>query len=156
MGKWTEAEVDTLRENYRGHGSEWDGWDELLPGRSRGAICVKASDMGLRKDRGLYGGHRRGSWTEGEDAALAREYAGHGPSWEGWRELLPGRSPAAIRNRAQGMGLTRQPTGRWSADQDAYLLTQLQAIARRTGHSERQVVARAVRLARSAGVVLDA
>ena len=54
------------------------------------------------------------------------------------------------------MGLTRQPTGRWSADQDAYLLMQLQAIARRTGHSERQVVARAVRLARSAGVVLDA
>ena len=98
MGKWTEAEVDTLRENYRGHGSEWDGWDELLPGRS----------------------------------------------------------PAAIRNRAQGMGLTRQPTGRWSADQDAYLLMQLQVIARRTGHSERQVVARAVRLARSAGVVLDA
>ena len=114
MGRWTEAEVDTLRENYQGHGSEWDGWDELLPGRSRGAICVKASDMGLRKDRGLYGGHRRGSWTEGEDAALAREYAGHGPSFcpatRRQRSRTARRAWASRASRRAGGRPTRTPT----------------------------------------------
>ena len=47
------------------------------------------------------------AWTEAEDRALRSHYPTHGPSWEGWAEILPRRSEKAIRVRATRLGLTR-------------------------------------------------
>lgn len=47
-----------------------------------------------------------GRWTAAEDAILAREYPKHGPSWEGWGYVLPGRTKYSIRKRARKLGAT--------------------------------------------------
>lgn len=45
-------------------------------------------------------------WTGAEDAILIENIAKHGPSWEGWAELLPGRSAGAIKSRKATLGAT--------------------------------------------------
>ena len=44
-------------------------------------------------------------WSAEEEAALAREYPEHGAAWDGWHELLPGRSYEAIRAKAHSVGV---------------------------------------------------
>lgn len=44
---WKPNEIAQLRRHYTTKGLVWDGWDELLPGRSRSAISSKASSLGL-------------------------------------------------------------------------------------------------------------
>ena len=44
---WKPNEIAQLRRHYTTKGLVWDGWDELLPGRSRSAISSKASCLGL-------------------------------------------------------------------------------------------------------------
>lgn len=39
---WTDAEINALRVYYPTHGADWDGWAEVLNGRSRKAIQRKA------------------------------------------------------------------------------------------------------------------
>lgn len=63
--RWTEDELATLGEHYRERGSEWEGWAELLPGRSAAAIGVKASEEGLTKRK-----CKRGRWSADEERAL--------------------------------------------------------------------------------------
>lgn len=46
-------------------------------------------------------------WTAAEDAAIREHGRRRGPNWPGWADLLPDRSPAAIRNRKSTLGLTR-------------------------------------------------
>lgn len=49
MGEpWSPEEEATLREHYPAHGREWDGWELLLPGRTRRAIAVQATRLGVR------------------------------------------------------------------------------------------------------------
>ena len=52
---------------------------------------------------------RRGRWSAEEDAILEAHYPDHGGAWEGWEELLPGRSAADIRRRAGYRGLRVTP-----------------------------------------------
>ena len=49
-------------------------------------------------------GDNRNRWTPEEDAIL-REHRDHGASWEGFRELLPGRSRFAIISRRNALGI---------------------------------------------------
>lgn len=74
--RWSDAETATLLANYQAHGADWDGWAELLPGRTIGAIHSKAHLLGLRlvpetamrrKIAGRQLGHR--PWTPEMDRA---------------------------------------------------------------------------------------
>lgn len=45
------------------------------------------------------------AWTPEEDAFL-RENREHGPSWEGYRRAMPGRTEIAIASRRKKLGIT--------------------------------------------------
>lgn len=45
---WGEFEELALREFYPRHGPQWEGWDEVLPRRTRHAIMQRAAKLGLR------------------------------------------------------------------------------------------------------------
>lgn len=47
------------------------------------------------------------NWTPSEDNALRTFYPKHGPSWDGWDEVLPDRSNESIRCRATRLRLTK-------------------------------------------------
>lgn len=69
----------------------------------------------------------RTPWTPEEDRLLCENYS-HGPSWEGWSEILPGRSRDSIKSRAvklrnhglvfAGSGMGRHVLSRGDADID--------------------------------------
>lgn len=44
-------------------------------------------------------------WTGPEIALLKRHYRKRGASWSGWEEMLPTRSPHAISDKANSLGL---------------------------------------------------
>lgn len=60
---WTEAEEKTLRENWFLHGEDWDGWAEVLPGRTAKARKAHASKMCLARYHGR-------PWTLAEERVL--------------------------------------------------------------------------------------
>lgn len=45
--KWTDDEVRKLKENYPGRGMYWDGWGQVLPGRTAYSIRKKAEKVGV-------------------------------------------------------------------------------------------------------------
>lgn len=45
-------------------------------------------------------------WSDAQDRAIETYYPTHGPSWEGWSELLPTRTKRAIQARANRLGVT--------------------------------------------------
>ena len=51
MSRWTAAEDAALLDHFCDHGGGWDGWDELLPGRSRAAIWARAHSLGIRMSK---------------------------------------------------------------------------------------------------------
>lgn len=76
-------------------------------------------------------------WTPEEDAALAEHYREHGPSWDGWATLLPGRSVTALGRRACQLGLTdrRRKPQTWTEDEERVLLSGVAGLSRRLGRS---------------------
>lgn len=60
--KWTEEELATLRKYYPEHGPSWFRWRELLPGRTRDAIQIRASHEGCVQRR-----RPAWRWTDLED-----------------------------------------------------------------------------------------
>lgn len=46
-------------------------------------------------------------WSDLEDDAIRQMYPGRGPHWAGWSDVLPGRSPRAIEQRASALGVRR-------------------------------------------------
>ena len=50
-------------------------------------------------------GLRAPRWTDDEFKTLARHYQEHGPDWDGWADLLPGRNSNSIRSMAARHGL---------------------------------------------------
>ena len=48
MGAWKRAEEDLLREYYPEYGPSWDGWAEVLPNRTKGAISSRATFIGIK------------------------------------------------------------------------------------------------------------
>ena len=45
-------------------------------------------------------------WSAEEEAVLVREYAEHGAAWDGWADLLPGRTRNAICCRARRLDVS--------------------------------------------------
>jgi hypothetical protein len=114
---WTEGEDDAVRAHYPEHGRFWEGWEDLLPGRTPPAIARRAQLLKIRK------GSVGNRWSEAEEEAVAREFPSHGQDWEGWAEILPGRTPGAIKARASalGVGLERGPVP-WTEAEDETLI----------------------------------
>lgn len=115
---WTEEETEALRRHYPEHGPAWEGWAELLPGRSRSAIVQRASVLAVR-----FADHKDTAWGVGELAVLMEEFPAHGAHWPGWEALFPGRSVAAIRKKAYELGLRSHRPGRvrWEPREDALI-----------------------------------
>ena len=91
MGKWTEKEIEILKENYLTKTS--DEIKKLLPNRTKGAIKTRASILQIKK------GVKR-SWTEAEIMIL-EEYLSPSCSWH-WEKLLsllPNRSQQSIQTK---------------------------------------------------------
>ena len=109
---WDGREDSLIREHYPVHGKGWDGWGELLPGRSLEAISFRASRIGAT---------RRPRWTAGEDRAL-RELAASGA--DDWASRLEGRSPEACLARAKALGIVpkRSRAPRWTPEETRTLL----------------------------------
>ena len=138
---WTAREDDALRANYPRHMAAWDGWAELLPGRSAYAIQQRASRLGLSTKR------RR--WTPEEVELVSEHYPRHGAAWDGWDELLPGRSRQAISRIAYEHGARfRQAYPPWGLDEDMVLLSSIADAARRLGRTAADCARRAGELYR--------
>lgn len=79
---WSLRELEALREHYPDHGAKWAGWAEVLPGRTEGAIGLKASRLGIDCRRGAWlenmsrgigeAGEMRERWSVAEDLAVMR------------------------------------------------------------------------------------
>ena len=143
--KYTKEETRALRKHYPLHGAAWDGWADVLPGRTQGSISSMAIKLGLRAPSSR--------WTTSDDAVVELYYPTRGEHWSGWAEVLPSRTYKSISLRARRLGVRKLrmgeraerlgSAGKWTREQDAYLLHQLAAIARRTGHNAYEVVERA-------------
>ena len=143
--RYTDDETRALRMLYPLHGAAWEGWADVLPGRTQGSISSMAIKLGLRAP-----GSR---WTTSDDAVVELYYSTRGEHWGGWAEVLPSRTYKSISLRARRLGVKKlrmgeqgeslATSGKWTREQDVYLLHQLAAIARRTGHNAYEVVERA-------------
>lgn len=62
----------------------------------------------------------RRPWSDAERWVLASLWDGHGKWWDGRAKALPGRTPDAIADQAQVMGLTwKRPREKWTHAEDA-------------------------------------
>lgn len=111
--KWTPEEDEAMRTYFSEHGSKWEGWKTLLPGRTWKAIACRAHILGLTLRPEIHSQimqdivrkRRAGRWTRDEEAILHRHFPRHPIDWEGWDELLPNRTKDSIRAHAYSMGL---------------------------------------------------
>lgn len=72
-------------------------------------------------------------WTEEEEEIVRREWPDHGETWDGWDQLLPGRSRAAIRGAAHRMHVLRASW--WTPEEDRVLLMAVLTVRRKTGRT---------------------
>lgn len=93
---WTDQELEILVTHWERKGSAWEGWAHLLPGRTETAIRAKIKHLCSESK-----GQGTQSWTSEELRRLRVNYPLHGPSWEGWAKVLPGRTPAIIAAKAR-------------------------------------------------------
>lgn len=92
-------------------------------------------------------GQRDRPWTAREVRALKDGWDGHGPYWDGWAELLPGRTCAAIGQMGRQLGLPRRRRGEpWDEEGDRVVLRHVADAARELGRTPSAVVTRAVAL----------
>jgi hypothetical protein len=142
--KWTHDELAILTAHYAKMGPSWEGWADLLPRRSKVSIEHAAKRLHITKYRASPMGHMpdaknipatRGSWTEEELRILDREYPSHGHDWDGWSELLPGRSTAQIRLVATQRSWCRP----WTPEDDLRLWQALQVISDKLVADPREV-----------------
>ncbi len=103
--RWSGDEDRVLARHFPEHGSVWDGWAELLPGRSKHSIASRAVKLKIRPDK-------RTHWSAEEDAKLVANYPKYGLKWDGWDDLLPGRTRGSIGIRANKIGLVTVRTMR--------------------------------------------
>ena len=134
---YTKAEDQAIIDNYPVHGSTWDGWRQILPNRSVSAIKNRAMKLGVTMRPEALSEIRRMSsggsmhWTPEQDELIGRHYPTYGSLWEGWRELLPGRTARAISKRANDIGVHRyqKKPNLFTDGQRAYILKGVIAIA---------------------------
>lgn len=66
-GRWTKDEETILAQYFPRHPIDWEGWDELMPNRSRSSIRTHAYAMGL-----TYRGNVVRIFTKAEKARLLK------------------------------------------------------------------------------------
>ena len=137
-GDWTDEDLEALRRHYRKRGPRWDGWYEVLPGKSYWQITCMARKLGLC-DRTV---SRR--WTREEDEVLVRMVE-EGASAKECARAIPGRSEFAVQKRMQRLGVAGR---RFVDEDDARLLTIVDKVAERTHRPAVEVAARMLLLAR--------
>ena len=111
--RWTPDEDEAVRTYFSEHGSKWEGWQTILPGRTSKAISVRAHVLGIRLNpevhtqiaKNSWKKRRAGRWTKDEEAIIAQHFPCHPIDWEGWDELLPNRTRSSIRAHAYAKGL---------------------------------------------------
>lgn len=47
---WSDEEDEAIRVYYPSRGRSWDGWKEVLPERTKGAIVERARRLGIKSD----------------------------------------------------------------------------------------------------------
>lgn len=86
----------------------------LLPGRT-----VRGTQRHIDYWRLNESPARPKRWTPDEDELLRELYPEHGPSWDGWRRVLPTRSRHAVKSRVKILGVKTQ--NRWTIEDDELL-----------------------------------
>ena len=86
------------------------------------------------------------AWTPEEDDLLREHLPKHGPGWDGWARLLPGRSRHAIAARKVVLGIAgprSRPKSRehWTEVQKLTLARKALEMTRETRHSLNECVA---------------
>lgn len=81
-------------------------------------------------------------WTSEEEALLRREYPDRGSSWDGWGELLPGRSELSIRKKASRLGIRAKDYRTWKDWETESLEDALYQLSHRFCRSPRSVAAK--------------
>jgi len=96
---WTREEDLLIVQRVQVYGQRWSIIAEALPGRTDDA--VRSRYLRLQRKSLLPGSSTRGGdmWTAAEDARIQEAFNTLGPRWQAISELLPGRSPNAMRNR---------------------------------------------------------
>lgn len=57
-------------------------------------------------------------WSTEEEALLREFYPEHGPSWQGWEGILPGRGKRAISRKASTMGVLKTTrNNQWTSEE---------------------------------------
>ena len=138
VGKhWTEDEDHILRLNYPLRGPSWEGWATALPNRSKHSLRERARKLGLRaskeavsraRSEGARNRVTKNQWTVEEIALITTHYPANGIKWEGWKDVLPGRSANAIQFKAHELKLTKNPR-RFTDGERAFVLKGLIKIA---------------------------
>lgn len=104
-------------------------------------------------DSAVYRDHcgERRPWSDAERWVLVSLWDGHGKWWDGWAKALPGRTPDAIADQSQVMGLTwKRPRDKWAPEEDALLLRHIMEVSQETGRAPSSVASRVAVLRRSA------
>lgn len=144
MRYWTIAEDRILRKHYVTDGPRGE-WRSKIPDRSDSSVAHRARILGLR----VKGAGRPPTvWTAEEDVVLCEHYGRYGSSWDGWRELLPTKSPEQIGRRAKRLGVCRDADGgpawrrttkvttdAWTDAQRVQLVSAMHEMCDRTGHT---------------------
>ena len=113
---WTEGELRILREMWHDHPVK--EISERIPGRTPQACLTKGLRIGL--PRRPHRGDKGKPWTPEEDAIVAALYGDEGAA--GTAARLPGRTPAAVANRARRLRLASKHYRRWTPEEDALLI----------------------------------
>lgn len=92
------------------------------------------------------------NWTDEELAALREHYHNHGPSWDGWSELLPGRNKDAIAVMAHRIGVVtrRQRRHPWTEDEERVIIACVMRASKSVGCSPLATVKHAEYIIRKA------
>lgn len=85
------------------------------------------------------------AWTKAEDDVLRRHMPTHGPSWDGWARLLPGRTGTAIMARKKKLGVAgprskardggRPEPASWTDEERVKLVEYALVVTKLTGHT---------------------
>lgn len=103
-----------------------------------------------RSEEGRMNGVKQ--WTTRELELLETHYPEHGPSWERWAELLPGRTTKAIALKAHVMGIRCRYRGprSWTKAEDRMAVAMLAEVCRSTRRSPLAVLSHLAWLVRRA------
>lgn len=125
IDKWTEPEIQILKQNFAELGTE--GVAKLLPDRTKGAISSKASHLGLSYTRGKKYKYTSTDWSYSEDALLLDYFHKYGLDYLSQvQPKLDNKANNHIRERL--LTLLRETAdlnrcnGKWTAEEDLLLL----------------------------------